>query len=674
MANVTRRLFDRIRAGWWPGCLLATAAWSITANPVDAQTTRRWFGGPTTPVAAPAPANGFATAIERLLEQSRQYAAAGELDRARHAAQRASKLAVAAESSLTEHPQASPAAVDAWLRQLDARQGLTRTTVANPPTAPIASSPPAAPPPAQAPNTDVAVRPSRPRVADPALAPIAPPTVTSPSRAAWLNQIAANPAPPSTAPTMSETIARATQLPAESITSVPVDQTATDSRPASSKTLAATQALPSPAEQVTTQRPPSSAPPAVNGPMFTLGTFAILGGEPEPQTVLDPVIAGVDENEEPSNVTLSRSPEVTTTAPSVPVAVSEPIESFSLGGFFSFESASDAVANGEPSVVDDASDPAVPAENIATAPVISATSARPPIVLRSRSFPRPIAARDPQASPSPQVTPEVATSSSAVETALLETRTDAPALRVNRGMTVVERLPVSSVPVAHPNQPSLAVPSTVVAELHPSLLIGKESTALHQEAMATPASTVEATSGMIATEWTATGSRRSTPRRDIHSVIDAAWAPTGSTRAEVTPAVAPETSQEVAAEIIPLAASREGSPAPVTLPLIATEFATEPATAPPPPAESASSTESQVAPEIVGPSVWLRQGQTEHTAPIAANEEPATSSSLPDIVQVCARWWGIPARQVALILAGTGLMLLATGLMLFRAAGRREGT
>jgi hypothetical protein len=671
MANVTRRLFDRIRAGWWPGCLLATAAWSITANPVEAQTTRRWFGGPTTPVAAPAPANGFATSIERLLEQSRQYAAAGELDRARHAAQRASKLAVAAESSLTDHPQASPAAVDAWLRQLDPRQGLTRTTVANPPTAPIASSPPAAPPPAQAPNTDVAVSPSRPRVADPVFAPIAPPTVTSPSRAAWLNQIAANPAPPTTAPTMSETIARATQLPAESITSVPVDQTATDSRPASFKTLAATQALPSPAEQVTTPRPPSSAPPSQNGPMFTLGTFAILGGETEPQTVPRPVIAGVDESQEPSSVTLSLSPEV---ASPVPVAASGPIESFSLGGFFSFESASDAVARGEPSVVDDASDPAVPAENIVTAPVISATSARPPIVLRSRSFPRPIAVRDSQPSLSTQVTPEVAKSSSVVETALLETRTDAPALRVNRGMTVAERLPVSSVPVARPNQPSPAVPSTVVAELDPSLLVGQESTALHQEAMATPAPTVEAASGMIATEWTATGSRRSTPRRDIHSVIDAAWAPTGSTRAEVTPAVAPETSREVAAEIIPLAASLEGSPAPVTLPLIATEFATEPATAPPPPAESASSTESQVAPEIVGPSVWLRQGQTEHTAPIAANEEPAMTSSLPDIVQVCARWWGIPARQVALILAGTGLMLLATGLMLFRVAGRREGT
>ncbi len=403
--------------------------------------------------------------------------------------------------------------------------------------------------------------------------------------------------------------------------------------------------------------------------MFTRGTFAILGSEPEPQTVLDPVIARVDEAGKPSEVTLSLTPAVTSPTPPMPVAVSGTIESFSLGGFFSFDSAADRI---EQTAEIAETDSAALLEHYPAAPPMSASSARPPIVVRSRSFPRPITARHPQPSPSPQGTPEATTSSSAVETALLETRTDAPALRVNRGMPVAESLPESSVPVSRPNQPSPAVPSAVVAESDPSLLIGEESTALLQEAMTKTTPTAEATSGMFTTEWTATGSWRSTPRRDINSVIDAAWSPTGSTRAEVTPVV-PETNQEVAAEIIPLAASQEGGPSPVTLPLIATEFATEPAIAPPPPAERASTSESLVAHEIVGPTVWVREGRTEHPTTNAASEASASTSALPDIVQVCARWWGLPARQVALILAGTGLMLLATGLMLFRAAGRSEG-
>lgn len=104
---------------------MVCGGWTVLPHDVFAQSGFMRFRRtpqPETPAAAPAPAapapTGFALTVQRLMEQSRREAAAGEIDAAIKAAQRAKKIAEAASSSLGASPDCSPAAADQLYREL----------------------------------------------------------------------------------------------------------------------------------------------------------------------------------------------------------------------------------------------------------------------------------------------------------------------------------------------------------------------------------------------------------------------------------------------------------------------------------------------------------------------------------------------------------------------------
>ncbi len=89
---------------------LAAAACLSAPDFALAQSGWKWFGNkPPVQVQAPKPQNGFAASVQRLMEQARQEAAAGNTDAALQTAQRAHKIAEAASSVLGNDPSCSPA-------------------------------------------------------------------------------------------------------------------------------------------------------------------------------------------------------------------------------------------------------------------------------------------------------------------------------------------------------------------------------------------------------------------------------------------------------------------------------------------------------------------------------------------------------------------------------------
>ncbi len=88
---------------------LAAAACLAAPEFAVAQSGWKWFGAkPVEQVQAPKPQNGFAASVQRLMEQARQEAAAGNTQAALQTAQRAHKIAEAASSVLGSDPMCSP--------------------------------------------------------------------------------------------------------------------------------------------------------------------------------------------------------------------------------------------------------------------------------------------------------------------------------------------------------------------------------------------------------------------------------------------------------------------------------------------------------------------------------------------------------------------------------------
>lgn len=147
---------------------LAAAACLAAPEFAAAQSGWKWFGAkPAEQVQAPKPQNGFAASVQRLMEQARQEAAAGNTQAALQTAQRAHKIAEAASSVLGSDPMCSP--------------DVTRKFVADIATLSQGNS---APPMVQAPPTVPAQIAPEQRLAvapRPAAAPIATPRPQAPS-------------------------------------------------------------------------------------------------------------------------------------------------------------------------------------------------------------------------------------------------------------------------------------------------------------------------------------------------------------------------------------------------------------------------------------------------------------------------------------------------------------
>ncbi|HUQ69388.1 MAG TPA: hypothetical protein VM165_07695, partial [Planctomycetaceae bacterium] len=112
---------------WWRAAPSAVAALALiggTADDCAAQSGRKWFGSKPAPVKQPAsPQNGFAATIERLLNDARRQAAAGQIEESIKTAQRARKIAEASSAVLRDDPAVTVAAADALLRELYTLRG-----------------------------------------------------------------------------------------------------------------------------------------------------------------------------------------------------------------------------------------------------------------------------------------------------------------------------------------------------------------------------------------------------------------------------------------------------------------------------------------------------------------------------------------------------------------------
>lgn len=121
-----------------PPVVTAAALFAGWPSVSPAQTGWKWFGSqPPTAQQPPRPQSGFASAIQRLMEQARQEAAAGDYHAALKTAERAHKIADAATGVLGRDPEFSPDVTRKFLNDMvalaDASRGVPSAVVASKP-------------------------------------------------------------------------------------------------------------------------------------------------------------------------------------------------------------------------------------------------------------------------------------------------------------------------------------------------------------------------------------------------------------------------------------------------------------------------------------------------------------------------------------------------------------
>jgi len=706
-------------AAFWraaPSAVAAAALLGIGFDDCHAQTGRRWFGSqPSVAKAAPAPQNGFAATIERLLVEARRQAAAGQIDAARQTAQRARKIAEASSSVLGNDPRVSTAAVDQLLRDLNALHEATQTVESlaaapHPPTLPampvsgnpssagnqpVASmTPPAAPAPAPTiAGRRIAPQPTprpprqpvvahRPPVEQPSMVahqpmpqqPLDQATVETPPQPAGVAALVARPAAAHIAERQPTVVVSAPPL--QPPVSVDDEQLPSDIwQPQPVQVLASARTVSDgfPMEPVSRSEILASSrsvlSPRLSSPT-TIGGFTIVGGDSSPSAALEvaePLEEPAESAAPPESAMVVILGEAVPLPPlsnhgDWPVIVQEVVERTLPAP----ETPTAADSNPAKVVVLRRPAPNLLADLVPTDPTpVPALPPAPtvtgPVILRR-------AAIDVfTAEPAPQTAAEVADAESMVD----GEPQDAPDSFLDEPATTLETTELAA---AKPQSDPLVW--AVEAERAPTErtsapIPSPEITAEPEPQRIEPVIDPEA---LPPTEWTSHEPITIPASHRTAKVLDTAWESVSIQETEAPPAAAEPTTiaaplQQSSVENVELAPPVSTGESAVTPIGFTADMQREDAPAPLPPQSIEPAAEPDATPDAVddwhGPSCWIREPVTE----AVSVPQPAAPASAIDQL---ARSWNLPAQTVASGLAAAAFALLGVGLTLLRFAVRKS--
>jgi len=610
---------------WWRAAPSAVAALALiggTAEDCAAQSGRKWFNSKPTPVkqAAP-PQNGFAATIERLLNDARRQAAAGQIEESIKTAQRARKIAEASSAVLRDDPAVTVAAADELLRELYTLQGELPSL-----------NPVAAAPPMPQPTVPVSM-PSRTTtayheaIAEHRVALPNPPVQSSSAR----------PVPVEVRPhsaAVSQVVPH-TKAIAPSPAEAPRLEQAR-----SAPLLAAARTYPTPAP-VRSEILASSR--ASSGSYVGSGGFTILGGNvaptAEPAVEPEPV-------EEPM--------------PTIEVVLGQPVPLLPTAVAVMEDTRDPEAVVSAPVVVREFRPEPLLAEVL---PPVATVDSVPPIQVvlgQARSLPTaPIA----PAAPDPVDIAEALDSIKSIGDS-------SATLSANRPVMVTvsepdEELLTPAAPViaesATPSQPT-----SIPVGSEPVLGSGDEEITAWTSTEPTRRRPIRSQTAELDTAWESANSRKAEPD-SAPTTGPSASVPTVTPNAIATPVILSPIITEPDAEQV----TQIGfAPASQAVAEVSATVPAAPSVAPPPPREIEDAPASTTpalsfddADDIQGPAAWVREQTVSAPAP-----QPQWSASLVDQL---AKQWKQPAQTIAAGLAAAGLALLGLGLTLVRFATRR---
>ncbi|MBI1346918.1 hypothetical protein GC163_11590 [bacterium] len=674
-----------------PPVVAATVLLTATPGSSPAQSGWKWGRPHASPaVPAPAPKNGFATSVTRLMEQARREAEQGQLDAAVQTAERAQKLADAAQGVLGPHADCSPEAARQLVQDLQVLQAHQGGSPVAMPQRQIATTTPSVTPapvkvaltkPAPAPGVSVPVRPQ----------PVKPPVnlVQRPTPAVRTQY----PQPPvierpeqRERPAIAATVPQAptyTPYVAPPLTPAPASAQALPMAVAVGAANAVSGAPIALRRQYETTHPVISAEHTTMQPHSTptqqsylpFGGFAIVDGDQGGSALLDNAAAPALPDHAVASPLTASAPAFPEDAPLTTLAMSPYVATFSESMTLDDEPAQPELA--EASLPDDpmglvfAMDDTEPSKaNVIQVPELAQAAEAPaeadnwdfPVVTVARSYEQPV--------------PAAVNDSLAIEP---DETFVAPQPLVTEVLPLVETEPVAT------PQPATKQPQTVDLAHKP-------------QPTRTPASPVTDSENQQAVidaslmEWSSANGGRKPISRTRHEEVESAWEPVRPQSAPVNTSQEPDyeapitdpssaqTSQKSASVVVAYSPTANSGSSVITTGMTVTANSALPVVVTPldgsQPAPTVAPKPAVVVPDELmlptGPTAWMQtvSSPTETAAQSVAVSRSETLST--SLIHHLSQTWKVPPRVVGLIFAGGGLLLCGAGLMLFRGSRTEE--